>query len=132
MPQVFETPRKLIIDGIRGVLAPGAADAWATTGHEEIAGEMDPEDPVPVIRLLNRQAMGYELDPEEAFEVLEPMDSMVIGDVDACLTKMRKYVDLGVARLLCFQQYGWLSQPDVLGSIRRIGEEILPAVAASP
>jgi alkanesulfonate monooxygenase SsuD/methylene tetrahydromethanopterin reductase-like flavin-dependent oxidoreductase (luciferase family) len=132
MPQVFETPRKLIIDGIRGVLAPGAADAWATTGHEEIAGEMDPEDPVPVIRLLNRQALGYELDPEEAFEVLEPMDSMVIGDVDACLTKIRKYVDLGVARLLCFQQYGWLSQDDVLGSIRRIGEEILPAVSASP
>ena len=57
---------------------------------------MDPDDPVPVIRLLNRQASGYELDPEEALEVLEPMDSMVIGDVDTCLTKIRKYVDLGV------------------------------------
>ena len=130
MPQVFETPRKIIIDGIRGQLAPGAADTWESTGKDDIEAEMDPDDPVPVIRLLNRQALGYELDPEEAFEVLEPMDSMVIGDVDACLTKMKKYVGMDVDRLLCFQQFGWLSQEDVLGSIRRIGEEILPVVSA--
>jgi alkanesulfonate monooxygenase SsuD/methylene tetrahydromethanopterin reductase-like flavin-dependent oxidoreductase (luciferase family) len=130
MPQVFETPRKFIIDGIRGQLAPGAASSWESTTQDDIEAEMDPEDPVPVIRLLNRQALGYELDPVEVFEVLEPMDSMIIGDVDACRTKMQKYVDMGVNRLLCFQQYGWLTHEDVIGSIRRIGEEILPSVAA--
>jgi alkanesulfonate monooxygenase SsuD/methylene tetrahydromethanopterin reductase-like flavin-dependent oxidoreductase (luciferase family) len=129
MPIVFETPRKIIIDSIRGQLAPGAADAWTTTGKEQIEAEMDPDDPVPVIRLLNRQALGIELDPEEAFAVLEPMDSMVIGDVATCTRKMAKYAGMGVDRLLCFQQFGWLSHDDVLGSIRRVGEEILPILA---
>jgi alkanesulfonate monooxygenase SsuD/methylene tetrahydromethanopterin reductase-like flavin-dependent oxidoreductase (luciferase family) len=129
MPQVFETPRKFIIDGIRGQLAPGAANSWESTTQDDIEAEMDPDDPVPVIRLLNRQALGYELDPVEAFEVLEPMDSMIIGDIDACKAKMHKYVDLGVDRLLCFQQFGWLSHEDVMGSIKRIGEEILPGVS---
>jgi len=130
MPVVFETPRHFIIDSIRGNLAPGGANAWESTTQDQVAGDIDPDDPVPVIRLLNRQALGYELDPEEAFEVLEPMDSMIIGDVDACLTKMKKYVEMGVDRLLCFQQFGWVSQEDVLGSIRRTGEEILPIVSA--
>ena len=129
MPQVFETPRKLIIDGIRGQLASGAANSWESTTQDDIEAEMDPEDPVPVIRLLNRQALGYELDPTEAFEVLEPMDSMIIGDVEACRTKMNRYRDMGVDRLLCFQQFGWLSHDDVMGSIGRIGEEILPGLA---
>ena len=130
MPRVFETPRHLIIGGIRGQLAPDTGVAWESTGKEDIESDTDPDDPVPVIRLLNRQALGYELDPEEALEVLEPMDSMIIGDVDACMTKMKKYRDLGVERLLCFQQYGWLAHEDALGSIRRIGEEILPIFSA--
>jgi hypothetical protein len=34
-----------------------------------------------VIRLLNRQLLGEEIDPVEAFEVLEPLESVVIGDI---------------------------------------------------
>ena len=130
MPIVFETPRKIIVDSIRGQLAPGAADTWTTTGKDQIEAEMDPDDPVPVIRLLNRQALGIELDPEEAYDVLAPMDSMVIGDVETCRRKMAKYETMGVDRLLCFQQFGWLTHADVLGSIRRVGEEIRPSLTS--
>jgi alkanesulfonate monooxygenase SsuD/methylene tetrahydromethanopterin reductase-like flavin-dependent oxidoreductase (luciferase family) len=130
MPKVFETPRHILINSIRGTLVPGAADTWLSTDASEIESDLDADDPVPVIRLLNRQELGYDIDPTEAFEVLEEMDSMIIGDVDSCLTKMKKYVEMGVDRLLCFQQFGMLSQPHVLGSIQRVGEELLPIVGA--
>lgn len=130
MPRVFESPRHFLVDGIRGQLQPGNEDVWVSRGADEIQSDMDPDDPVPVIRLLNRQALGHELDPEEVLEALEPSDSMVIGDVDTCLAKMKKYADFGVDRLLTFQSFGWLAHDDVLASMRRIGEEIVPVLTA--
>ena len=38
---------------------------------------------MPVIALLNRQLAGEKLDPVEVFEVMEAIESVIIGDVDA-------------------------------------------------
>jgi hypothetical protein len=130
MPRVFESPRHYLVDGIRGQLQPGGDDVWVTGDQDQTRSDMDPDDPVPVIRLLNRQALGEELDPAEALAALEPSDSMVIGDVATCLAKMKKYADAGVDRLLTFQSYGWLTHEDVTGSMRRIGEQIVPVLSA--
>jgi alkanesulfonate monooxygenase SsuD/methylene tetrahydromethanopterin reductase-like flavin-dependent oxidoreductase (luciferase family) len=87
---------------------------------------LDPDDPVPIIRLLNRYHHGYELDPEEIYEVLEPIDSVIIGDPELCLSKMGKFAAAGVDRLLCLQQFGRLSQKSIIDSIRLVGEELIP------
>ena len=89
----------------------------------------DLNDPIPVIRLLNQQQAGIQLDPVEVFEVLEPMDSVVIGDVDACIAKARGFADIGVDRLMALMAFGGLPQERVLSSIRLAGEHVLPALA---
>ena len=100
---------------------------------------MTPRKPVPsrhrrgagfqdssVIRLLNGQFLGMEIDPEEAYEILDAIDSVIIGDPDTCLAKLRKFEAVGVDRLLALQQLGGLSHEHVLRSTRLIGEELLP------
>jgi hypothetical protein len=82
---------------------------------------------MPVIRLLNRQWLGMELDPEETYEVVNGIDSTIIGDVDTCRQKMQKFADVGVDRLLCLQQFGFVSQEDALRSTKLIGEELIDA-----
>ena len=123
---VFRVPRANVMGMIRGGLLP--KDAKLTLGPEGEENKLDPDDPVPVIRLLNRQMLGIELDPEEVFDTLEPLDAVIIGDVDACTAKMQSFADIGVDRLLCFQQFGGLSNEDVTRSMRLVGKEIPPAL----
>jgi alkanesulfonate monooxygenase SsuD/methylene tetrahydromethanopterin reductase-like flavin-dependent oxidoreductase (luciferase family) len=100
--------RSRMIEGIR---APQVALNQSFRHAEGMDIEpLDPNDPVPVISLLNRHELGYELDPDEVFEVLDKIDSVIIGDPDTCLAKMKKFAEAGVDRLLCLQQLGGLSQ----------------------
>ena len=124
-PAVFNNPRGALIDAIRGLHAPDL-DSWRQIHDEKAEYEVDPEDPVPVVRLLNRQFLGMEIDPEEAYEVLDPIDSVIIGDPDTCLAKMKKFKDVGVDRLLALQQLGTLSHEHARSSVRLIGEELVP------
>jgi alkanesulfonate monooxygenase SsuD/methylene tetrahydromethanopterin reductase-like flavin-dependent oxidoreductase (luciferase family) len=122
-PKVFQVPRNLWIDAIRGDLqesAPGATAAISSP--EALPTDEDLEDPHPVVRLLNRQARGLSIDPVEAYEVLEPVESVVIGDVDLCRRKLEGYRTLGVDRLMCLMQFGGLPQERILASIRNAGE----------
>jgi alkanesulfonate monooxygenase SsuD/methylene tetrahydromethanopterin reductase-like flavin-dependent oxidoreductase (luciferase family) len=128
-PRVFQVPRSLWIDAIRGDLASDDPRASRRVGESEIMVDIDPDDPVPVIRLLNRQVLGEAIDPVEAFEVLEAVESVVIGDVDACQAKVLAYTETGVDRLMCLMSFGFLSQPDVLRSIRLVGESLIPEFA---
>lgn len=66
------------------------------------------------------------IDSEEAYEALEPLESVIIGDPETCLKKMQGYANLGVDRLLAFQSYGSLAQDHILESMRLVGTEILP------
>ena len=57
---------------------------------------------------------------------------MIIGDVDTCRRKVEKYRDAGFGRLMCLMQFGHLPHDQVLASIRRVGEDLIPEFAVSP
>ena len=105
------------VDGQSHVLAPGEAQP---------AFDLDPNDPVPVIALMNRQMAGEKLDPVEAFEALEPYDAVIIGDVEACQRKLRILEQVGVDRLMCLMQMGSIPHEVVMRSIRDAGEGLIP------
>ena len=54
---------------------------------------------------------------------------MIIGDVDTCLRKAQKYQDAGFGRLMGLMQFGHLRHDDVMASIRRVGEAIIPELS---
>ncbi len=126
-PRVFQVPRRIWIDAIRGQLQ--ASDPSATrsvAAPDEAAPDDDLDDPVPVIRLLNRHRAGHALDPEEVFEVLDALDSVIIGDVETCRRKLGGYAALGVDRLMCLMQFGAIPHERVMASLRLAGEALLP------
>ena len=88
--------------------------------------DLDPDDPNPIIRLMNRQVLGHPIDPVEAYEALADQDSVIIGDVETCRRKIEKYRDVGFDRLMCLMQFGHLDHDRVMASIRRVGEELIP------
>jgi alkanesulfonate monooxygenase SsuD/methylene tetrahydromethanopterin reductase-like flavin-dependent oxidoreductase (luciferase family) len=92
--------------------------------------DLDPDDENTIIRLMNRQVLGHEIDPVEAYEALEDQDSVIIGDVDTCRRKIERFRDAGFGRLMGLMQFGHLSHEQALGSIRRVGEALIPAFAA--
>jgi hypothetical protein len=91
--------------------------------------DLDPDDPNPIVRLMNRQVLGHPIDPVEAYEALEDQDSVIIGDVDTCRRKIKKYEAAGFNRLMCLMQFGHLPHDQVMSSIRRVGEALIPPVA---
>ena len=128
-PVFFKRPRESLLSAIR---AEGHAAGASWRQSEPTAGApapADPNDPHPVIRLLNRQFLGMELDPVEAFEALDAVDSVIIGDPARCAEKMAKFAGLGVDRLLCLQQFGFLGHEVVKESIRLIGDLVAPRLA---
>jgi alkanesulfonate monooxygenase SsuD/methylene tetrahydromethanopterin reductase-like flavin-dependent oxidoreductase (luciferase family) len=129
-PKVFRVPRRIWIDQIRGHFQTSDPGATRAVAASEVATDLDLDDPVPAVRLLNRQLAGERLDPVEVFEVLEPMESVVIGDVDACRAKMERYAAIGTDRLMCLMQFGTLSHERVMASLRLVGERLLPWFAA--
>ena len=123
-PRVFQVPRALWIDAIRGQLQTGDPAATRSQDAPEEAANDDLDDPVPVIRLLNRQRAGHALDPEEVYEVLDAVESVVIGDPDRCREKIARYRELGIQRLMCLMQFGALPQERILESIRLTAESV--------
>jgi alkanesulfonate monooxygenase SsuD/methylene tetrahydromethanopterin reductase-like flavin-dependent oxidoreductase (luciferase family) len=129
-PDVFQVPRSLWIDAIRGDVASNDPRASQSVDASQVRGEIDLNDPVPVIRLLNRQLAGEPLDAVEAFETLEAIESVVIGDVDDCRKKIQGYRDIGIDRLMCLMSFGHIAQKDVLSSIRLTGEALIPELCS--
>ena len=130
-PAVFRVPRSIWIDMIRGQLRSGdPANSRALEPGVSHVDEDDPDDPVPVIRLLNRQLHGLPMDPEEVYEALDALDSVVIGDVETCRRKLRSFADLDVDRLMAFMQFGSLTHEEVMRSLRITGEALLPSLAS--
>ena len=125
-PAVFHVPRNTWIDAIRGDLKDSAPSSDTALAVPEVYDDLDLNDPVPVIALLNRQLAGEQLDPVEVFEVMEAIESVIIGDPDACEKKLRGYADVGCDRLMCLMQMGGVSQESVLKSIQLTGELLIP------
>ncbi len=134
-PRVFAVPRTVWTSVIRGNVTVGdRADgrSRAAVDSSKVLVDLDPDDPNPIIRLMNRQVLGIEIDPVEAYEALEDQDSVIIGDLETCRRKIDRYREAGFQRLLCLMQFGHLPHQAVLDSIRRIGEVLIPEMAADP
>ena len=127
-PDVYSVDRKDWIESIRAqsVMWAGATPAMLEPGQAQPPVDLDPNDPVPVIALMNRQLAGEKIDPVEAFEALEPYDAVIIGDVDSCRRKLMRLHELGVDRLMCLMQMGPLPHEVVMRSIRDAGECLIP------
>jgi alkanesulfonate monooxygenase SsuD/methylene tetrahydromethanopterin reductase-like flavin-dependent oxidoreductase (luciferase family) len=63
---------------------------------------------------------------EVPVETFDAADMIVIGDVDTCVEKMKRYADLGVDELICYVQWGYLDHQDILKTIEILGKEVIP------
>jgi len=136
-PIVFKVPRAIWWNQIRAGLNPHLArnlvnnqQIAALQGDDPTELE-DRPDEVPVVALLKRLARGEEVSFEEAHEVAEQLDSVIIGDIDHCKKKMNAYRGIGTDRLLCLMQFGRLPHEAVLRSIRLVGDHLIPYFAQS-
>ncbi|HEX7036447.1 MAG TPA: LLM class flavin-dependent oxidoreductase [Pseudomonadales bacterium] len=124
-PIVFKVPRSVWYDAIRSGLHPNAPEMTAALKEaDQTSLEITPDE-VPVVALLKRLARGDTVDREEAHEVCEALDSVIIGDVDHCRRKMLRYRDIGCTRLMCLMQFGNVPHQAVLHSIRLCGEHLV-------
>jgi alkanesulfonate monooxygenase SsuD/methylene tetrahydromethanopterin reductase-like flavin-dependent oxidoreductase (luciferase family) len=128
-PRVFNVPREIFYQAIRGQTDPRSRLSAAPLGKTEEPNGTDLTDSNPVIALLKREFAGEEVSNEEIFEVTRPLDSVIIGDVETCRAKMAKFRDIGVDRLMCLVQMGEVPQAKILDSMRLIGTELIPHFA---
>jgi alkanesulfonate monooxygenase SsuD/methylene tetrahydromethanopterin reductase-like flavin-dependent oxidoreductase (luciferase family) len=74
--------------------------------------------------LLGRILQGETVSDDEVFDTLSAQDSLIVGSPDTCRRKIQRFQELGVDRLMCFQQVGSLPHDKVMKSIRLVGELI--------
>ncbi|WP_437707435.1 LLM class flavin-dependent oxidoreductase [Sorangium sp. So ce448] len=74
--------------------------------------------------VLARIMQNEEVPNEEVFDALKEQNSLIVGSPETCRQKIKFYQDLGIDRLLSFQQVGRLSNEQVMSSIRQIGKLI--------
>lgn len=61
-------------------------------------------------------------------EEYNDQDMIIVGDVDRCIEKMKRYADLGVDQLLCYVQFGKLPHDAVMRNIELLGTEVIPVL----
>lgn len=132
-PIAFAVSRTVWYDQIKAGLNPhlarnAAANSEALKGEDPTSLEIAADD-LPVIVLLKRMARGEEVSHEEAHEVLEELDSVIIGDPDHCAAKMEKYRGIGADRLMCLMQFGRIPHEAVLRSMELTGRDLIPKLA---
>lgn len=127
-PMVFSVPRTIWTNKIRGQVRDDRDRARSVADPSQVMVDLDPDDPHPIVRLLNRQVLGWDLDPVEVYDTLEPVPSVIIGDVETCRRKIQCYADLGLDRLMCLMQFGRLTGDQALASIRTLGEALIPTM----
>lgn len=118
-----------------------AADAFMETMAREQALRDDPSGgglageflraeaasgagPSPANLVIGRILQGETVPDDEVFEALSQQDSLIVGSPETCRKKLRAYADLGIDRLMCFQQVGALPHESVMKSIRLVGDLI--------
>lgn len=125
----FKVPRKIWYDMIKAGLHPFAArDTAAVAALDPNETRIEPDDP-PVLVVLKRMANGETISHEEAHEVLEALDCVVIGDPDHCQAKLKGFEAIGIDRMMCMMQYGALDSDAILESIDLAGRHLVPAFA---
>ena len=132
-PIAFKVPRSIWWDMIRAGLSPhlarkSAKEIAALEGDDPTSLEIN-ADELPVIAILKRMARGEDISNEEAHEVLEPLDSVIIGDPDHCNAKAAAFAGIGADRLMCLLQFGRIPHEAVLRSTELAGRHLLPHFA---
>jgi alkanesulfonate monooxygenase SsuD/methylene tetrahydromethanopterin reductase-like flavin-dependent oxidoreductase (luciferase family) len=123
----FKVPRRIWYDMIKAGLHPNSArDTAVLAALDPNETVIQPDDP-PVLVVLKRMAAGEAISHEEAHEVLEPLDCVVIGDPEHCIDKIRAYRRIGVDRMMCMMQYGAIPPAAVIRSIELAGRRLIPA-----
>ena len=117
---------------MRGAIGQSAASGELLDAPEAPPSEEDLNDPVPAIALMNRQRAGHALDPEEVYEAIRPIDTVVIGDVATCRRKLENLAAQGLDRLMCLMHFGALPHAAALRSLRVVGERLLPEFHRRP
>lgn len=130
-PTVFKVPRRIWYDMIKAGLHPNSARDTAATQLDPHEVDIQPDDP-DVVKVLKRMAVGEEISFAEAHDVLEPLDSVVIGDPDQCVKKLLAYRDIGADRMMCLMQFGAIPHDAVLRSFELAGRHLVPAFARAP
>jgi alkanesulfonate monooxygenase SsuD/methylene tetrahydromethanopterin reductase-like flavin-dependent oxidoreductase (luciferase family) len=99
------------------------------TGGSGFAGKVaaGSDNKSEAMALIGRLSRGEQTSGEEVYEVLGKHDSIIIGDPETCRRKMERYRDIGVDRLMCFQQVGPMQHENIMQSIRLIGQKVIPA-----
>jgi alkanesulfonate monooxygenase SsuD/methylene tetrahydromethanopterin reductase-like flavin-dependent oxidoreductase (luciferase family) len=101
--------------------APGGGGLAGQLLREQAAKAPPPNEAQLII---GRIMQGEDVPADEIYDVLSAQASLIVGSPETCRKKMQAYADLGIDRLMCFQQVGNLRHEDVMKSIRLIGELI--------
>lgn len=70
---------------------------------------------------VGRIMRGESVPDAELFSALSEQGSLIVGSPETCRAKIQAYADLGIDRLMCFQQVGAIPHERVLESMRLIG-----------
>jgi alkanesulfonate monooxygenase SsuD/methylene tetrahydromethanopterin reductase-like flavin-dependent oxidoreductase (luciferase family) len=74
--------------------------------------------------VIGRILQGEDVPDDDVFEALYSQDSLIVGSQETCRAKMQAYADLGIDRLMTFQQVGRMPHDKVMRSLRLVGELI--------
>ena len=131
-PRVFNVPREIFYQAIRGNTDPRSRPSTAALSEREVPDASDTADANPVVSLMKREFAGEEISNEEIFETIRHLDSVVIGDVRTCTVKMEKFREIGIDRLMCLVQMGELPHQSVIDTIELLGERLIPHFDRNP
>jgi alkanesulfonate monooxygenase SsuD/methylene tetrahydromethanopterin reductase-like flavin-dependent oxidoreductase (luciferase family) len=126
MPEVFHAPPSAVWDLIEGGLLPSEPTAVQSIPELDPDEMMAQEGGHPVVNLVKRYAAGESISNEEAYELLSPIASVIVGDPESCRRKIEGYKDLAVDRMMCFMQIGDLPQDTILTGMRNIAKHLIP------
>ena len=127
-PKNFQVPLGAYFSLFRSAAHPNSqsSDQYKLDILGEDGSDPTVLDPEPgdgeMIALIKRMARGEPVSNQEAHEMLERIDSVVIGDPDHCRAKFEGYRRIGTDRMMCMMQFGRLPHSEVMRSIALTAE----------
>ena len=74
-----------------------------------------------------RNLFAMEADPKDATDAqLKEHHMVVVGNPDEVIRKLENFQRAGLSQVICFKQAGRIPHQNIMKSIRRIGQHILP------
>jgi len=74
-----------------------------------------------------RDLMAMDLDPKDASDAqLKDHHMVVVGNPDEVIRKLETFQKAGISQVICFKQAGHIPHANIMRSIQRIGQYVLP------